>query len=93
MLSIVIGFLASLIMQWVKNTPALPWIKPEHTKTLQAMLALASILVGLAVAAQEPGGLAKVNWEHTLTVLFENAAIVYGSAVVTYVGLVKPNAK
>lgn len=93
MLSIIIGFLASLIMQWVKNTPVIPWIRPEHTKTLQAGLAIASVLVGLLVAAQEPGGLSRVNWEHTLTVLFENAAIVYGSAVVTYLGLVKPNAK
>lgn len=91
--TVIIGFLAALIMQWVKNTPVIPWIKPEHTKALQAGLIIFSTLVGLLVAASEPGGLAAVNWEHTLTVLFENAVIVYGAAVVSYVGLVKPNAK
>ena len=81
---IAIGVVAALAVQWAKTSPAFPWLTPEVNKTLQALLIIFSVVVGLVHAAQTPGDLAKLDWNATLKTVLEASIVVWLAAVNFY---------
>ena len=88
--ALVVGLLLPLLVQWLKNAPAVKFITPETIKTLVAVQALVAVGVGLAVAASQPGGLASVDWQNTIQVVSENAAVVWLATGNVYEHVIKP---
>lgn len=90
--AMLIGLAINVFVQFLtKNDGKLTaWITPERTRTIQACVALLTITSGILVAAQTPGGLGALDWQHIINVVGESVVTIWVAVVALYVGLIKP---
>ena len=84
-----IGTILSAVLNYVKNNPNIPWLNEQDNVRIHALVALVSVIVGVVMAAQQPGGLTAVNWGHTINVIATDGLVVAAAAFAFYQWVLK----
>ena len=78
-----------------KPTPAVPVPAPTAptmpVKTIQAVIVMLSIIMGILTAAQTPGGLLALDWPTLIRTFFEAAFTVFAASQLFYEHMLKPH--
>ena len=92
-IGVILGTAVSTAVQYVKRNPNIPFLTPEHNKTIQAIVALVALGAGVYAASKTPGGLLSVDWVTTLETVVANGGVVWLAATTFYQSVLKPHAK